>query len=304
MTGSTEPEPPRERPKVLYVMGAGRSGSTILGVCLGNCEGFFYAGELDKWLPREGAPSGENERRARFWREVREQVPGAEPVFGRKAHNNIERSSALFKRRARRVRRELSPAYLRVTQNLYRAIARVSGAAHVIDTSHYPLRARELQRLDGIDLYVLLLVRDPQGVVASFDRDDVPEPRFRESTTNAYLWLTYALSLWVFLRQPRARRMLVRHEDLLADPERVLGAILSLVGSPAALPDLGRLSVGAPLQGNRLLAAEEIALRRSDGGERAPRRPLTAVLQAPWSAVFARLRPAAGASRPAAPPQV
>ncbi|HEX4467726.1 MAG TPA: hypothetical protein VH025_11110, partial [Solirubrobacteraceae bacterium] len=45
--------------KVLYVMGAGRSGSTILGVMLGNCEGIFYAGELDKWLPREGRPKRE-----------------------------------------------------------------------------------------------------------------------------------------------------------------------------------------------------------------------------------------------------
>ena len=304
MTGSTEPEPAAERPKVLYVMGAGRSGSTLLGGCLGNCDGFFYAGELDKWLPREGAPSGEQERRARFWREVRERVADPEPLFGHKAHNNIERSSALFKRRSRRVRRQLRPGYLRVTEELYRAIARTSGARHVIDSSHYPLRARELQRIEGIELYVLLLVRDPQGVVASFDREDVPEPRFRESKTNAYLWLTYALSLWVFLRQPRRRRMLVRHEALLSDPGGVLGSILALVGSPAALPDLDELRVGAPLQGNRLLEADTIALRRSDPSGRAARRPLTAVLQAPWSAVFSLLRPAAGAPIRPSTPQV
>ena len=29
-------------PKVLYVLGAGRSGSTILGVALGNFEGVFF----------------------------------------------------------------------------------------------------------------------------------------------------------------------------------------------------------------------------------------------------------------------
>jgi hypothetical protein len=302
MTGSTEPAAQTDRPKVLYVMGAGRSGSTILGVCLGNCEGFFYAGELDKWLPREGVPSGESERRLAFWRAVRGGVQDAEPLFGRKAHNNIERSSGLFKRGSRRVRRRLRPGYLRVAEQLYRSVAAAAGASHVIDSAHYPLRARELQRLEGIELYVLFLVRDPQGVVASFDRDDVPEPRFRESQTNAYLWLTYALSLWVFLRQPRARRMLVRHEDLLSDPEGVLGAILALTGSSAPLPDLDELRVGEPLQGNRLLAAETIALRRSSG-ERAARKPLTAVFQAPWSAVFTRLRPASAASeRPSSPP--
>ena len=151
---------------------------------------------------------------------------------------------------------------------------------------------------------MLFLVRDPQGVVASFDRDDVPEPRFRESKTNAYLWLTYVLSLWVFLRQPRTRRMLVRHEDLLADPDGVLGSILALTGSQAALPDLGRLSVGAPIQGNRLMASETIALRRSTGVEKRVRRPLTAVLQAPWSAIFTRLQPASRAAVSASPPPV
>ena len=40
----------RVRPRVIYIMGAGRSGSTILGVSLGNCADLVYAGELDKWL--------------------------------------------------------------------------------------------------------------------------------------------------------------------------------------------------------------------------------------------------------------
>ena len=161
------------------------------------------------------------------------------------------------------MRRKIRGEFLSVAEGLYRAIAETQ--APLMSSTPRTTRCApdELQRLRGIELYVLFLVRDPQGVVASFDRDDVPEPRFRESKTNAYLWLTYALSLWVFLRQPRTRRMLVRHEDLLADPEGVLGSILVLAGSRAALPDLGRLSVGAPIQGNRLLASETTALRRS-----------------------------------------
>src|SRR2546423_15271469 len=55
-----------ERPKVVYVMGAGRSGSTILGVTLGNCADVFFAGELDKWLALSGKPTGEDTERVRF----------------------------------------------------------------------------------------------------------------------------------------------------------------------------------------------------------------------------------------------
>ncbi len=92
------------------------------------------------------------------------------------------------------------------------------GVTHVVDTSHYPLRALELQRIDGIDLYLVYLVRDPQGVVASFNRHDVGEYTKSTLHTNVYLWVTHVLSLFVFLRHPRERRLLVRHEDFVADP--------------------------------------------------------------------------------------
>ena len=35
---------------MIYVMGAGHSGSTILGVALGNCAETLYAGEVEEWL--------------------------------------------------------------------------------------------------------------------------------------------------------------------------------------------------------------------------------------------------------------
>jgi hypothetical protein len=293
MTNSTEAHP---RPKVLYVMGAGRSGSSILGVCLGNCDGVFYAGELDKWLPRKGMPSRGEPQRVRFWEQVLARVDRPEALFGREVHNNLERSSALFRTRGPRARRRLRGEYLRVTESLYDAIAAVADAPVVVDSSHYPLRARELQRLEGVELHVLLLVRDPQGIVASFDRDDVPEPRFGEAKTNLYLWLTYALSVAVFLRQPASRRMLVRHEDLLAEPERVLGQILDRLGSTAATPDLDALEIGCPLQGNRLLAGDRIALRRAPRAERTGARSLTTLMQLPFTALFSRLRPAVEAA--------
>src|SRR4051812_9425114 len=66
--------PAAARPKLLYVLGTGRSGSTILGIALGNCEGIFYAGELHLWLGRAGKPPLKGAERERFWGAVREQV--------------------------------------------------------------------------------------------------------------------------------------------------------------------------------------------------------------------------------------
>ncbi len=270
-------------------MGAGRSGSTILGVALGNCEQFLFAGELDKWLARSGVPQLEDPERIGFWSAVRSHVEGAEDLYGYAAQRCLERSSALFRIREWPNRSRLRERYRRVSQSVYRAVADQAGAACVIDTSHYPLRAHELQALRGIELYLLFLVRDPQSVVASLNRRDVAERRFGVPTANAYLWLTYLVSLFVFLRHRRDRRLFVRHEEFIADPEAVLRQILALVGSPAAIPDLARLQTGLAFQGNRLLRSEVLALEHSAGPPARSSR-LTKLLQLPWTIVFARLQ--------------
>ena len=284
--------PPRAlsaRPKVIYVMGAGRSGSTILGVALGNCEGVFFAGELDRWLARSGEPRQAGERRGAFWRAVRERMHDPDKLRGART-TWIERSSTLLDPRKWAGRERLRVPYRRASEDLYLATAQVADAAVVVDTSHYPMRARELQPLEGIELFLILLVRDPQRVVASLGRDDVPERRFGVLAANAYLFLTYLLATWVFLRHPRERRMLVHHEDLLARPAGVVEEILRRCGSGGAAPDMTALHTGVPFHGNRLVQAETVAL---GGGEAAPARSsaLTALIQLPWRVVLSRLRP-------------
>jgi hypothetical protein len=277
------------RPKVVYVMGAGRSGSTILGVALGNCDGVFFAGELDKWLARSGTPRREGQELARFWAQVRDDVDDVQELFAART-GWLERSSALLDPRKWPERRRLRRGYRRASQDLYLAIARAAQTQQIVDTSHYPLRARELQALDGVELYLLYLVRDPQSVVASLGRRDVVERRFGVAASNAYLWLTHLLASITFLRHRSDRRLLVRHEDFLADPARVLRRILDMIGSASPLPELDSLHTGVPFHGNRLVQSEVVALD-SRASVATRRSYLTAIAQAPWRLVFSRLRP-------------
>ncbi len=272
-------------PKVLYVLGAGRSGSTILGVALGNCDGVFYAGELDKWLPRSGRSPLGGEERERFWEEVRSQVD-TEGIGGGGVRA-LERSSELFDPRRLRTRRALRPRYLDVAERLFGAIAEASRTERLVDSSHYPMRARELQRVGGIELYLLFLVRDPESVVASLGREDVPERRYGVLAANAYLWLTYLLACRVFLRHPRRRRLFVRHEEFLAEPAKVVRRILLATGSTATL-DREQLATGIPFQGNRLVRSPTVTLQQT-APPPPPRSLLTRALQLPWRLVFGRL---------------
>jgi hypothetical protein len=114
-------------------------------------------------------------------------------------------------------------------------------------------------------------------------------------TTNAYLWLTYLLSAFVFLRHPRERRVLLRHEDFVADPEGVLREILGRVECRSAIPDLACLRTGLPFHGNRMIRSELVSL---DGREAAqpPRSRMTTLAQLPLALALSRLRPAASVS--------
>ena len=290
-----------EKPKVIYVMGQGRSGSTILGVTLGNCTEVFFAGELCTWLITSGKSSFKGPpERIEFWHDVGEHVNDGAELFGTEAFECLERSLSAFRFTKWPARRRLRERYQLVTEQLYRSIANRAGVTHVVDSSHLPLRARELQRMSGIDLYLIFLVRDLEGVVSSYMRhmnpNRVPRSTKRVSRINGYLWITYLLSIIVFLRQAHDRRLLVRHEDFLANPEGVLREILDFADSSAAIPDLTSLSTGMPLRGNPLATSKVIELRPQPDR---PHRPswLMRVVQRPWTLILTRLQPTAtGAS--------
>lgn len=281
------------RPTVIYVLGCGRSGSTVLGVALDNCDNVFYAGELEAWLRRSGVPNFSGDRRADFWRLIREAVAG-EDLYGEAAWRYIDYSLAPLNPCGWLARRRMGQRYREITERLYRAVAATADSTHVVDTSHYPLRARELRRLSSIDAYVIYLVRKPQDVVASFSRRDITNSAKSALAANAYLYLTHFLSILAFMRYPRDRRMFLRYEDLLAAPEQTLDHILTWSRCCSSAPDdFSSLDTGIAFQGNRLLGSSTIDLRRQP--QAAPSRrggTLTAVLQYPWSLVHSRLRPA------------
>ncbi len=291
--------PPAEKPKVIYILGSGRSGSTILGVTLGNCEDTFFAGELNSWLGRSGTPPVGGTERTRFWNAVRDRLADASDMFGPETNRCVERSSAVFRVDRWPARRRMLRRYRQIAVDLYRAVADVADARYIVDSSHFPLRARELQAVDGIELYLLFLFRDPQGVVASnvrhMNRHAVAERRMRIIATNAELWLTHVLALLVFLRQPPERRMFLHYEDFIANPEGVLRDILDRVGSSVPIPDLSALATGIPLVGNKLLRSDVVALK-SEHAARSRFSLLTTVLQLPLVALLSRLQPVATAS--------
>lgn len=247
------------RPTVLYIGGFGRSGSTLLERVLGQVQGAVAVGELVHLIERglvanQDCGCGRPFHDCPFWTDV-----------GAKAFGGWDRVAGLdwleLKHRVDRNRfiplmiapilpgyRSALGEYTERLNRLYEAIAEVSGADLIIDSSKHASTAFLLRRVDGIRLRVLHLVRDSRGVAYSWTkkvtRPEIHErvtlmPQFHPASAAAH-WFGYN-ALFELLRVVRTPVTFVRYEDFLAAPVTETTRIIAATGSTVRTGDLAFL---------------------------------------------------------------
>jgi len=240
---------------VLYIAGAGRSGSTLLEIILGNLPGFFSVGEIRFFWQNLGIPDlrcgcGTALDACPVWQAVREGL-------SHRLDPDDQRHLAELARRFDRSRHlpwiaAGLPAHLaeyrklaEATAHLYREAARVSGCRVLVDSSKVPSHLDLLLRQNrALDVRVLHLVRDGRAVAYSWSRRQKRElARRRDDARLPRHSLVQALVTWVvenafarWIGRRASAYTLVRYEDLVAAPAATLSRALGEVGLDA--PDL------------------------------------------------------------------
>jgi hypothetical protein len=243
----------RDRVKVLYVAGFGRSGSTLLGNVLGQVEGFVSVGEIRQvWeyglVGNKVCGCGAPFRECVLWRPVMDEAfGGIEGVDARKMIR-LRESWARTKNiplmltppGERLIKRRLS-RYLDTLERLYGAVRNVAGSRVIVDTSKFPSYGFVLGMAAGIDLYVVHLVRDPRAVAYSWLRErlhpDPENPEYmprRGPAASALRWTARNLATEALWRRSPGRYMMLRYEDFVAEPQKAIGRLLGLVGEEGA----------------------------------------------------------------------
>lgn len=313
--------PTPERPTVVYIAGAGRSGSTLLERLLGAVPGVATLGEVVH-LPARGLVEGERcacgqpLSHCPFW------GPVGEEAFGGWAGVDGEGWRALQLRvdRNRHIPRLVAPTgslkddlaeHADRLARLYRAAAHVAGASVLVDSSKHASTAFVLRHLPDVPVRLVHLVRDSRGVAYSWTKE-VARPEAEDGTamptyspSSAAGWWD-AFNLLITAYRATGRDVLrLRYEDVLDDPAAALRAVLAPTGLPLEegwdaflTPEGARLDASHSVAGNPMrFRTGTIPLRHDDAWRRSlpgrDRRVVTA-LTAPFLLAYGYMRPRRG----------
>jgi hypothetical protein len=224
-------------PKVIYIIGSGRNGSTLLSRLLGQVPDCCSVGEIrsiwTRLLDDNYCGCGEPFSQCPFWSRVVERAFGDEQGF-----DPAEvRETALRLDRVRRLpalMRSAGPEDLErlraLLSKLYDAVSAESGCDVIVDSSKTFGHLAILQAIPGIELIPVHLVRDPRGVAYSWGRKKARPDHQRGAAymrqyspaKTAMMWYLNLLADVV----PSSKPLAVRYEDLAEAPQQVLESIL------------------------------------------------------------------------------
>lgn len=240
-----------EKTKVIYIMGGARSGSTVLGIVLGNLKGVFYPGELFAWNRYKGVPrSTKNETRG-FWKRVLEDSGELKKYFQYDFCDLME-SYGSFKNFFKWGSQRLREDYRHSNAALFEKIRKISGAHTIVDSSHYALRAFWLSRDPRIELSLIYLVREPVFVMNAFLKKDIEQRSKHPLVANFYYLIVNFLSSLVYFFYPRDKKALVRYEDMIEEPGKTVFKITRRFGIKKSLHHFRDLKVGPLFEANRI----------------------------------------------------
>lgn len=289
MTGSgggAVSEPTDGAPKVVFLMGYGRSGSTFFDILLNNAADVASVGALGhywNWLAAdEPCACGERLEACEFWGEVvrshRERLSHGGPERWNAVQEGVESRRRLPRLLRGSLPGELVASYRRATGCLLEAIDERTEPPAVVDSSGSGARstgrAFALARHTDADVRVIHLVRDGRAVAwssvkrpGSPERPEVSLPRPLVALRAGAAWSVANLACeWIARKLGSDRVLRVRYEDLATRTAEELERVSAF--ADVELGDLIRkveadapLEVGHNIAGNRLRFRDEIRIR-------------------------------------------
>lgn len=226
--------------KVLYIMGRGRGGSTVLANVLGELDGFFSAGEIRSlWDPIVSSDGrcgcGERVGSCEVWSRVIEGVDAAEAA---RLQNDVVRERNLLRIRQRnRGNYPALDAFAQVMGDVYRKLAAITSSRVIVDSSKRPSYGAFLRFLPGVSVRYVHLVRDPRASAHSWKQRRYESATPGEEVTqrgafdSTLRWDLLNLEAEVLrASESPATSARLRYEDFVAEPRATVMRLAAFMG--------------------------------------------------------------------------
>ncbi len=256
---------------IIYIIGAGRSGTTLIDVLLGNADSVFSAGELNRYPLARGEVRGMQEQpdRMEFWNAFGEDfISNFDLARQEQLHQEFEYHSGYVKRLLGKMDKNRYAEYQEYLRQFFALFFSSIEENIIIDSSKYPGRAIALSDTLPYKICYLYIKRDPVQVVKSFAKTDMFIPPKSWAAANMY-YLSINHLCKIALRKLRKKHPVfeIRYEDIVSEPEASLKAIgeafsldLSAVVRKVAQDEY--LQVGDLFAGNTMRMKRQIKLKR------------------------------------------
>lgn len=276
--------------RVLYLGGLGRSGSTLLERLVDQLSGFCALGELVHLWSRgvrdnELCGCGQAFHDCLFWQEVGQAAFGGwdqldvGEVLELKHRVDRTRYSVQLTTKGGAAFRRATSRYGDFVRRVLEAAQAVSGAEVLVDSSKHPSTALVLRSIPNVDLRLVHLVRNSNGVIYSWTKT-VARPERQSHTTympryhpvrTAGRWLVHN-GLFEGMARSGVPTIRVHYEHLASSPRTVLEEVSRFARVATTSRDLDfigddavRLGPGHSVSGNPMRFKQgDVAIKLDD----------------------------------------
>jgi hypothetical protein len=261
--------------KIIYIMGCGRSGTTLLSILLGNHSNAFDVGELIDFSRFNGKPNGfdADTYNYKFWANIakqyfsRNQISSFENLMS--VSKRVESHKSFFANLFNLMPTKTMGIYKNYINDLYDTISDNIDEEIIVDSSKYPGRALAISKIGNKEFYIIYMVRHPIGVVESFRKSDIAQRSKGFVSANLYYFVINLLCSLVLLKVDKSKFIKVRYEDLIKDPEFEIKRIQSKFNVDfrkllRMIKDEEPLKIGCVFNGNRMRLHKNIKIIRKE----------------------------------------
>ena len=223
----------QEKIKIIYLLGSGHCGSTLLDLIMDGHSKVVGVGEMEN-MPLEinkqqqiNCACGQSVAKCKFWSRVLDNVSRNNnlKIYQPKFFFLLNRKKFFSSDKNSKKKLISKFAYLALNKQIYQKIKKISGKEIVFDSSKRPDRVELLALDSNFEITIIHLVRDGRGVTYSYYR------KYGGFLKSALHWVLTNIKIEIFKRRHKnLKQILVRYEDFVRQPEQVLRKILNNLG--------------------------------------------------------------------------